>query len=180
MRRSTYFFIAFCCLPWLATLVIAEEFNYREFENYVSSQENSTEAGERVELFAQLDAVRVQPGEQLKLQLQGRVSAFQHIYSVIPQKGFSPEATQLSVTLPWLQPQGKLQESEPISIVDQAFDSKLLVHQNDFWIHQTFKVAKNAPKGLHQFEGILKYQVCDNKICSLPLSKKFPLKLIIY
>jgi len=112
-------------------------------------------------------------GQNITLSVIGRVAPGMHLYSVFPQGRFGPIQTKVEVERPGLIEREEITESKPKKILDQAFDLSLEVHENDFWIKKGYQVPPDMKKGDYQLEGYLSYQICDNKICSLPQKKKF-------
>ncbi len=112
------------------------------------------------------------------LKLWGRIDNGYYIYSVFPQGDFSPEPTQVFLDTPLLVPDKEISESKTISVEDQAFEQKLNVHQYDFWIEQQYRIAESSKLSNQNIVGSLLYQICNKRICSLPLTKSF--KISIY
>ena len=111
--------------------------------------------------------------------LYGRTQSGQHIYSIIPQGEFAPKPTEVKILQSVAIPISDMIESNPVLIYDDAFEETLAVHENDFWIQQTFKIKPENQPGEYPLEGFILYQVCDQKICSLRLKKSFYQSIII-
>ena len=140
-------------------------------ENLFSTQSEQTQP--RLELFASTKPKNVTPGQAFNLIIEGRVAVGQHIYSVKAQGEFAPEPTQLILANPLLFLIGQTNESTPQESFDGAFEQKLLIHTNDFLISQRIQTDATLHKGKQKFSGSLRYQICDNRLCSLPKDKPF-------
>ena len=49
----------------------------------------------------------------------------------------------------------------------------LQVHQDEFWVSRAYRLSPDAKPGLYEIRGFLLYQVCDQRICSIPLKSWF-------
>lgn len=141
---------------------------------------NNSAADPVIQIMAELDPVRISPGGRLTLRLIGRVNPGNHLYSIKSQGEFAPKPTRLIVTSDFLTPVSETTESEPILIIDNAFEMPLQVHNNDFWISRQYRVSSRLKPGSYPIRGYLLYQICSHRICSLPLKSRFnePVKII--
>ncbi|MBU2512873.1 protein-disulfide reductase DsbD N-terminal domain-containing protein [bacterium] len=128
-----------------------------------------------VQILAELNPNTVKNSRILKL--LGRIDEGYYIYSVFPQGEFSPEPTQVFLDTPLLIPEGEINESETIRVDDEAFEQSLNVHQHDFWIEQKYRVLDSSKLTNLNIKGSLLYQICNKRICSLPLTKTFNISI---
>lgn len=140
---------------------------------------NTFSTDEPIELFAEFIPGHASQNSLITLKLWGRVKAGYHIYSISPQGEYSPEPTQLVVEAGPLLIHKSLSESETIWVQDEAFEERLRVHKNDFWLAQIYRVKKDQKPGMYSINGTMIYQICDQKICSFPISKPFTASLEI-
>ena len=126
-----------------------------------------------LEIIVNFNPGVVEPGQMLIFNFYGRVAEGMHIYSIYSQGDFGPEPTEIIIETPDLIQVNKMSESKTHKIVDEAFGVLLNVHQNDFWIRQKYKMPNSFKKGVYEVGGFIKYQVCDNLICSIPIKKRF-------
>ena len=131
----------------------------------------------QLELYAELSPRKPTIGEIVTLTLFGRVNPGKHIYSIHKQGEFSPEPTKIVFQTPGVRTIGRLEESAPKIIQDLAFDLNLAVHIDDFQLKQDISLMNNVPETFNEISGYLLYQICDNRICSLPLQKKFSIPI---
>ncbi len=110
--------------------------------------------------------------------LHGRVSNGFHIYSVEHQGKFSPEPTTFYLDDKRVIPSDELKESTTSEVNDEAFGMRLRVHKGDFWISRQFTVMESLIGTRKPVHGMFIYQICSEKICSLPIRKEF--ELLIY
>ncbi|MCP4296621.1 MAG: hypothetical protein GY786_13535 [Proteobacteria bacterium] len=133
----------------------------------------------RVEILASTNKESLKRGEQFILTITGRVAEGQHIYSIVKQGGFAPEPTSLTIESSHLTLSDQLRESLPQRLFDGAFEQELLIHSGDFELNQPVKIGVTLAQGYYQFYGNILYQICDNRICSLPQKKPFSFDLTI-
>ena len=126
-----------------------------------------------LELTADFSPNLIKNGETTTLTILGRVGERLHIYSVFPQGEFTPKPTKVLLETRWLSKIHATTESEPTNIYDQAFDLSLKIHKNDFWISNKYILSNVAYSGKKVVDGYLIYQICDNRICSLPTKSYF-------
>ena len=102
------------------------------------------------------------------LYIQVEVPPGSHVYSVALEEGLGPVGTKVFIE-PGLEVSPEdMTETPPKPIMDQAFGLTLQAHEGNFEI--IVRLAQPAPKGL---KGYLLYQICDNRICSLPQTAPF-------
>jgi hypothetical protein len=130
-------------------------------------------------IFAEFSHKQSATKTEIILTIHGRVDEGFHVYSIHPQGDFAPDPTQLILESKILNLTGALKESKPQTIIDDAFRLPLKVHKNEFWLRQKCSIAKDVKQGLHNIRGYIQYQVCNNRICSLPLRKHFQEKVQI-
>jgi len=126
-----------------------------------------------LELIADFSPNLIKKGETTTLTILGRVGKRYHIYSVFPQGEFAPKPTEVFLENQWLSKINSTTESETTNIHDQAFDLSLKIHQNDFWISNEYVLSNVTHPGKNVIDGYLTYQICDNRICSLPTKRYF-------
>jgi hypothetical protein len=136
-------------------------------------------SGQLFEIYAEAIPNEIRNGASVRLKLWGRVAENYHIYSIQSQGQFGPEPTQLIMNTGWLAAESDLTESETVWVQDTAFNERLRVHKNDFWLEQHFRLSKQKNQGDHELTGDLVYQICSLRICSLPLTKPFTILLKI-
>lgn len=128
---------------------------------------------EALSLFAESKPDTIEAGQTLTIRIWGRINSGFHIYSVKTQGEFAPIPTQFILESNDLNAVTDFSESKTETIYDAAFDQELQVHTNDFWLEQDYRVSDKLAPGIHRIEGVLFFQICDNRICSLPLEKEF-------
>ena len=108
---------------------------------------------------------------EFEIIVYGRLKPGQYIYSTYTSGKDSPIPSRMFLILPKAKKTKVISESETVSIFDEMFHKALKVHKNDFLISQKFKLVDF--KTIQIVKGIFKYQICTNKICSLPLQSPF-------
>ena len=132
-----------------------------------------------LEIYAEFDKSRVNPGTAVTLIIRGFLQPAWHIYSI---QRFSDEAPKpTTVTYPGLRFEiiGPLKESPPEIVDDRALDLRLAVHKEEFVFQQQFKISPLAEAGSFVFEGALHYQLCDDHICTPRQHRLFSTPLTI-
>lgn len=161
----------------LGGVVFAKDLDFQEFSARKNASDNEAR---KIQIFAEISPKKKSAGGKISVTVHGRIDASRHIYSVFSQGEFAPEPTKVLISSPLLKPVGAVKESKPVKIKDQAFGINLFVHKNEFWIQQEYRVLDSVKKGSYQLEGVLTYQICDNRICSLPKREPFPFLLTIH
>ena len=88
--------------------------------------------------------------------------------------------TQIEIISKFHKPIGNLKESIPLIEVDDILKLKVKIHRNLFFLEQNIQVSLFAPEGILDLKGVIKYQSCNNKICT-PIRKVIfyaPLEII--
>ncbi len=171
--RPALFFLIVLCFWFSAgnrTVVYAES---KGFERFGQNQETDSDVDRYLSIIAELSPNSVAVGEEITLTILGRTEPDYHIYSVFSQGDFSPEPTRIVIESEFLEASSKVSESSPLLIIDKSFDQSLHVHKNDFWLKQKFILKSNPLNREFHVRGYLLYQICDNRICSLPRKKAF-------
>ncbi len=160
--------------------VLMPDANAQTSSLFGQRDKNAYSPGKSLEAFVEFMPDHVKVNSLVTLKLWGRVAESFHIYSISSQGEYSPEPTQLIIEASPLVSHKPLSESETVWVEDEAFDERLKVHKNDFWLERVYKVKENQKPGVYSIKGRLIYQICNQKICSLPISKSFsaPLEII--
>lgn len=140
---------------------------------FSGTNNSSLQANRLVELFVEFEPSKAKKEERIKLKVWGRIKSGYHIYSVQNQGEFAPDPTQILILNGKLRALSNLAESSPIEVYDESFDQKLLVHKNDFWFEQEYELIDFLEEDNQTIKGLMIYQICDNRICSLPLKMEF-------
>lgn len=148
-------------------------------DSFIKEGGNEVNLTHSLRVIAEFSPTHVARNLVTTLTIYGQIRNGFHIYSILPQGEFSPEPTQLILDSEQLKPISSTEESPVKSIIDETFNLPLKVHKNEFWLKQKYRVSNDIQKGTYQFKGYVKYQVCNNKICSLPLKANFQEKLDI-
>lgn len=132
-----------------------------------------------LEIYAEFDKFRVNPGAAVTLIIRGFLQPAWHIYSIQRISDEAPNPT--TVTYPDLKFEiiGPLKESPPEMVDDRALDLRLAVHKEEFVFQQQFKISPLAEAGSFVFEGTLHYQLCDDHICTPRQHRLFSTPLTI-
>ncbi|KAK3584161.1 hypothetical protein CHS0354_035241 [Potamilus streckersoni] len=96
------------------------------------------------------------------------VPAGKHIYSVSRQTGVV--GTQIRFADPGVKPVGTLQESPAETIYDDTLKKNIKAHRREFQLTGQFTAEMPLPEAVKMS---LYFQICDQKICSLPAEKPF-------
>lgn len=164
-------FLVFCFILLFANKGFAQSLNLKNDFN------SSPLADQIFEIYAEAIPNEIKNGETFRLKLWGRVAEGYHIYSIKSQGQFAPEPTQMIVASESISAASPLNESDTVIVYDEAFKEQLRVHKHDFWLEQIFRVSMPAKGGSYEVKGDLIYQLCSQRVCSLPLSKPFLTKL---
>lgn len=133
----------------------------------------ATRGGKTLTIQTLFDPEAVRAGAEVQLLLQVTVDKGGYIYSVEPQGAHSPNPTSVKLNTRLLTPIGPLQETPPQAVFDGPFNRVLRVHKGIFSFTQRFKVAAQAPPGVHALSGGLSFHICDGDVCSILQGKSF-------
>lgn len=117
---------------------------------------------------SRLEPATARPGEHVRLIITARVTDGWYTYSVVPQGGFAPPPTKLTLKDPTFEVLGPLYETNPTVKRDKVFDLNLAFHTGAARFYQNLRVPEDAAEGMRYVDGELRYQVCNNKICTPP------------
>ena len=116
-----------------------------------------------------IEPATARPGEHVRLIITAKIAEGWYIYSVVPQGGeFAPPPTTLKLKPGELIPEGPVYETNPTVKRDTVFGMELAFHPGAMRIYQNFRVPEDAGAGRLYIEGSLRYQVCNNKLCTPP------------
>ena len=132
-----------------------------------------------VEIYAEWLPNRQKQGELTTLKIWGRIKEGFHIYSINVQGDYAPEPTHVLIDSEQVVAVSHTRESETVSVFDEAFDQRLAVHRQDFWLEQSFRIRQEALPGPYFVRGELIFQICNKRICSLPVSKPLSSELTV-
>jgi len=142
-------------------------------ESIVEGGKSRSNLMQSLKIIAELSPDLVYRNSRFRLTIYGRIDDGSHIYSIDHQGDFAPEPTRLVIESKSIVKCSNTQESAVKNIFDEAFNIPLKVHKDEFRLNQNCVVNRNAQNGIHEIRGYLQYQICDNRICSLPLKIKF-------
>ncbi len=109
------------------------------------------------------------PGEHVRLILTARILDGWYIYSLEPQGEFAPPPTLLTLSPEnGLAPVGPPYEVNAKIKTDQVFDMTLAYHFMAARFYQTFQVPEGEPAGELPMNAVLRYQACNDRICTPP------------
>lgn len=126
-----------------------------------------------IPVFIEISPMTFSVGDTITLRVIGRVDEKHHLYSVKQQGEFAPSPTRIMLKTRLLKADSPLTESPTKLIIDKAFDMPLQVHKHDFWISQQFRASPELKPGPFRIDGYLLYQICNHRICSIPLKSNF-------
>ncbi len=134
---------------------------------------SGNDAPAAIKLLPEAVPLSLRAGQNLTITVYGRTRKDEYIYSILPQGEYSPKPTFLKIHDVDFTPIKPPEQSTTKIVYDEAFERKLAVHRNDFWIRQTYRISRNAKKGRINIPGDLTYQICSKKICSFPIKSNF-------
>lgn len=126
-----------------------------------------------VEVMSQVNPLQIGNKRRFTLILTGKISPGSHIYSVREQGQLGPVPTGIEVKSKILKRVGGVSESPTETLYDVTFGDLLKIHKNQFYLTQVYQIFPYAKPGKHYMKGEFIYQICDNRICSLPMKKQF-------
>ncbi len=106
-----------------------------------------------------------------RLTLQIRLPPQAHVYAVHLPPGLGPQPSQVILEPAWVVPAKNLTEQPPQQLYDQAYETRLLAHEGDFWVQVRLAEPPKLP-----LRGVFRYQICSQTLCSLPLDAAFEVK----
>ncbi len=119
------------------------------------------------------------PGEHVRLIITVKIAEGWYTYSVVPQGEFAPPPTTLTLKPSTLIPEGPVYETNPTVKKDKVFGLDLAFHPRAMRIYQNFRVPEDAAAGRVYLEGSLRYQICNNKLCTPPTQEPINAGLVV-
>lgn len=104
------------------------------------------------------------------LRLYGKIPQGNHLYSIHLKKNEFPIPTKLEILHKNFVPIEPLKESEPTLLFDAVIGKKVKIHKHFFQLTQKFEVKPHNTKATTEVPVKLTYQICNEKICFLPIS----------
>lgn len=144
-----------------------------EFDSFESDKKIDSDLFQPLDIIIELSTIKVNKDLITTLYIYGRIHPGYHIYSVINQGEDSPNPTKITVEQEFLVSVSEIKETPPVLIMDESFEKPLRVHKNEFQFEQRFQLSRPQKNGKYQISGFILYQYCTDKICSLPLRKRF-------
>jgi len=119
-----------------------------------------------------VEPARARPGEHARLIITAKIAEGWYIYSALPQEDeFAPPPTRVEVNPAGLTLQGPVYETNPVRKVDKVFNIPLAFHPNAARFYQNLQVPAEHPLGEAPLPSDIRYQVCNNRICTPPRSE---------
>lgn len=129
---------------------------------------------------ARFEPATARPGEHVRLIVTGRITDGWYTYSLVPQDDeFAPPPTTLKVKTAGLEIQGPVYETNPVLKKDKVFGIPLAFHPKSVRFYQNLRVPEKAGPGEITLTGALRYQVCNNRICTPPRTDKISAALSV-
>jgi len=88
-------------------------------------------------------------------------------------------ATRIDLQSTAFRPQGGWQESTPQLTKDDVLGQVLKTHHKRAEFFRFFQVPEDLTPGTYFLAGSLTYRTCDNKVCTLPQTKRFRSRVIL-
>jgi thiol:disulfide interchange protein DsbD len=108
------------------------------------------------------------PGEHVRLLVTAKIARGWHIYSLVPQGEFAPPPTALTVQADGLTVLAPPYETNPVEKRDVVFDMNLAYHPDTARFYQNLQVPPDRPLGPAAVSGEIRYQVCNDRLCTPP------------
>lgn len=129
---------------------------------------------------ARLEPATARPDEHVRLIVTARIAEGWYTYSLIPQDDeFAPPPTRLQVQAGGLKVHGPVYETNPVLKKDDVFGIPLAFHPGAARFYQNLQVPQGYRPGQVSLTGALRYQVCNNSICTPPRTENLAAALTI-
>jgi thiol:disulfide interchange protein DsbD len=120
-----------------------------------------------------LEPATARPGEHVRLIVSARLAQGWYTYSVVPQEDeFAPPPTRIQVQPDGLELEGPVYETNPVQKKDEVFGIPLAFHPNAARFYQNLRVPPGFAAGSAAVSADIRYQVCNNRICTPPRSEQ--------
>ncbi|HEX7926118.1 MAG TPA: protein-disulfide reductase DsbD N-terminal domain-containing protein, partial [bacterium] len=120
-----------------------------------------------------LEPISARPGENVRMLVTVKIAKGWHIYSLMPQGEFGPPPTKLTLEPGALKIVAPPYETNPEEQRDVVFDMNLAFHPDAARFYQNLQVPQDAAAATVPVRGELRYQVCNDRLCTPP--RKEPL-----
>jgi thiol:disulfide interchange protein DsbD len=126
-----------------------------------------------------IEPATARPGEHVRLIVTADITDGWYLYSVVPQGEFAPPPTKFELEPGTLEPLGPFYETNPTVKKDKVFGLTLAFHPDAARFYQNFRVPEDGAPGWQYVAGNLRYQVCNNKICTPPTREPINVGLMV-
>ena len=126
-----------------------------------------------------IEPATARPGEHVRLIVTARIIEGWYTYSAVPQGEFAPPPTKLTITNAAFEPLGPLYEINPTVKKDKVFGLDLAYHTGAVRFYKNLRLPEGAASGRAYLEGNLRYQVCNNKICTPPTKEPINAGIVV-
>ena len=126
-----------------------------------------------------IEPANARPGEHVRLVVTAKITDGWYTYSVVPQGDMAPPPTSFQVDAANLIPQGPFYETNPINARDKVFNLPLAYHKKAARFYQNYKLPDDIAAGEMAIRGQVKFQVCNNEICTPPKKQKLRTALTV-
>jgi len=147
-----------------------------EFHKILNSK-SSDDVMIRVEAFP--DQERVRSSESFQLFVVVHMPPGWHIYSLKQRPVNEEVATRIDLQSTAFKPRGEWQESTPQLTRDEVLGQILKTHHKRAEFFRLFQVPEDLTPGPYFLTGSLTYRTCDNRVCTLPQTKRFRSRVIL-
>lgn len=118
---------------------------------------------------AKVEPATARPGEHVRVILTARIAKGWYTYSVVPQDDeFAPPPTELTWDSAGLEVLGPVYETNPVLKTDKVFGIPLAFHPGSARFYQNLQVPEAFSGQEADLAGTIRYQVCNNRICTPP------------
>lgn len=157
--------------------VVIEPSIAAEVLNSIARAEPPFVAG-NVTVSGQFNRLAAAPGEKLQLQIRFQPQPGWHVYELLPQL---PAKASSRPTLIGVDQRSGLRFSPPLANeplkATESTDSSAKYYDGAVTMTLEVEVPKAAAPGLHQINGMIAFQTCQDKRCEGPVGAKFTSKL---
>jgi len=168
------FFLGFAVF-WFCLALGSEGYGFDSYEKFEKSKEQSLP----LTLEALADRDKVSPGDTFWLYLVAVLDKGWHMYSIEKQSGEETVATRIELETMAFPPENSWRETKPRLVRDEVLEKIMKTHSGRVEFTRLLRVPADLKPGTYPISGTLRFQTCDNRICTLPKIKRFQTRVIV-
>lgn len=150
-------------------------YGFESYEKFKKSNKQSQPL--TLEALPGKDPVR--PGDTFRLYVVAVLDKGWHMYSIEKQSRDETVATLIELETLAFHPEGPWRETPPKLVRDEVLEKIMKTHSGRVEFTRLLRVPEGLQPGAYPISGTFRFRTCDNRICTLPQTKRFQTRVIV-